>query len=168
MRENRMGKCSAYFCSNCFFGVKLLIKSALLLVVNIDYEPVNCTIGTFCDSQFQFSWTYKLSSQSCVGGRMCIQDSLIHWNVHFGACGSVWLFWPCCTDEKKRQNSLLVQLLRSSWGERAIEKWRLWDFGDEVLQPWNGVALMGGMRCSGEEHAGRNQGTGRRKQPGLN
>lgn len=51
---------------------------------------------------------------------------------------------------EKCQNSLLVQLLRSSWEERAVGKWELWDFGDEVLQPWDGVALMRGMRCSGE------------------
>lgn len=70
MREDGVGKCSAYFCPKCFFGVKLLIKSALLLIVDIDNELVNCSIVTFCDSQFQLSWTHKLSSQSCVGGKI--------------------------------------------------------------------------------------------------
>lgn len=50
-----MGKFSAYFCLNCIFGVKLLIKSAFLLIVDADNEPVNCFIVTFCGSQFQLS-----------------------------------------------------------------------------------------------------------------
>lgn len=68
---------------------------------------------------------------------------------------------------EKRQNSLLIQLLRSSWEERAVGKWGLWHFGDEVLQPWHRVALMRGMSCSGEGSCGwepRKLGEG--EQPG--
>lgn len=37
-----MGKFSAYFCLNCIFGMKLLIKSAFLLIVDADNELFHC------------------------------------------------------------------------------------------------------------------------------
>lgn len=158
MREDRMGKFSAYFCLNCIFGVKLLIKSACLLIVDTDNEPVNCFIVTFCGSQFQLSWTHELSSQSFVGGRTCIQESLIHWNVHFGAWESVWFFWPRYTDEKRGN----IPSWYSCWGalgrkellgSGVCETWVMRCCSPGMVLPW-----CGGWGAVEREHVDGNPG----------
>lgn len=168
MREDRMGKFSAYFCLNCIFGVKLLIKSALLLIVDIDNEPVNCSIVTFCGSQFQLSWTHELSSQYFVeegrvskspwytGMSILVPGGQSGSSDHVTQMRKEAKFPPGTAAEELlgRKSCWEVGSVGLRWWGAAALGWCGLDVGDEVQ--WRGSTWMG------------IQGTGRRKQPGVN